>query len=97
MAGAHRGWLGSDSAELVQHPDEMTLGGWIEAGLGSNRSGGVEGSNLASCEQIVRRDAEPAAQLDEHLQRRVGLAALDAGYVLMRDAQLMGQLSLCKS
>jgi hypothetical protein len=43
-------------------------------------------------EQVVGADAEPVTELDEQIKGRGCLVALDAGDVLVRDAQLACKL-----
>jgi hypothetical protein len=52
------------------------------------------GAWVASGQQVVGADSEPAAQLEQHLQRRSDLFELDARDVLVRDPQLFVELGL---
>jgi hypothetical protein len=62
--------------------------------LPADRSGYVRGRGVLPDEQLVGADAELVTELDEQIEGRGCLVALDAGDVLVRDAQLPCKLLL---
>jgi hypothetical protein len=82
------------AAQLADEPDQMSLGCGAQARLPADRSGYVRGRGVLSGEQVVGADAEPVAELDEQIEGWSCLVALDAGDVLVRDAQLSCDLVL---
>lgn len=84
------------AAQLADEPDQMSLGCGAQARLPADRSGYVRGRGVLPGEQVVGADAEPATELDEQIEGWGCLVALDAGDVLVRDAQLACKLVLCQ-
>ncbi len=74
----------------------MSLGRGAQVRLPADRSGYVRGRGVLPGEQVVGADAEPMTELDEQIEGWGCLVALDAGDVLVRDAQLACKLVLCQ-
>jgi len=82
------------AAQLADEPDQMSLGCGAQARLPANCSGYVRGRGVLPGEKVVGADAEPVAELDEQIEGWGCLVTLDAGDVLVRDAQLACNLVL---
>jgi hypothetical protein len=87
-----RRWLAGSSTEFLDQPDEVSLRGGAQAWLAADRSCGIERWLLLAREQVVGRDAEPAAELE--FERGRGLFSFDARDVLVGDAEFACKLLL---